>query len=79
MKLFFLNYKFVICPENSVLISFNHIFRNVDNIGFEEQSGLPSIGSRVVRDKDWDWEEQDGNGPGTVVGHKQKGELFLKY
>ena len=26
-----------------------------------------SIGTRVVRGKDWKWEDQDGNGPGTVT------------
>jgi hypothetical protein len=25
------------------------------------------IGDRVVRGPDWKWDEQDGNGPGTVV------------
>jgi hypothetical protein len=49
----------------------------VDTIGFEEQGGLPSIGSRVVRGKDWKWGDQDGNAPGTVVGHKQKGIQLL--
>ncbi|XP_060588647.1 uncharacterized protein LOC132744058 [Ruditapes philippinarum] len=51
--------------------------RNVDTIGFEEQGGLPSIGSRVVRGKDWKWGDQDANGPGTVVGHKQKGIAYI--
>ena len=26
-----------------------------------------SIGTRVVRGKDWKWEDQDGNGIGTVT------------
>lgn len=51
--------------------------RNVDSITFEEQSGLPSIGSRVVRGKDWKWEDQDGGGPGTIVGHKDKGIAYV--
>ncbi|KAL3867394.1 hypothetical protein ACJMK2_044600 [Sinanodonta woodiana] len=30
---------------------------------------LPPLGSRVRRGPDWDKDSQDGNGPGTVVGH----------
>ena len=30
---------------------------------------LPKIGSRVRRGPDWQWRDQDSDGPGTVVGH----------
>lgn len=48
-----------------------------DSIGFEEQGGLPSIGSRVCRGKDWQFGDQGGGGPGTVIGHKQKGIAYV--
>ncbi|XP_052280197.1 uncharacterized protein LOC127877916 isoform X2 [Dreissena polymorpha] len=33
---------------------------------------LPKIGSRVRRGPDWCKNDQDGNGPGTVVGHSEE-------
>ncbi|XP_052282105.1 uncharacterized protein LOC127879368 isoform X2 [Dreissena polymorpha] len=33
---------------------------------------LPKIGSRVRRGPDWRNNDQDGNGPGTVVGHSEE-------
>ncbi|XP_052802209.1 uncharacterized protein LOC128232595 [Mya arenaria] len=39
----------------------------------EEPDGtFPRIGSRVRRGPDWDKEDQDGEGPGTVVGHRKE-------
>ncbi|KAH3725297.1 hypothetical protein DPMN_051131 [Dreissena polymorpha] len=35
---------------------------------------LPKIGSRVRRGPDWRNYDQDGNGPGTVVGHSEEGK-----
>lgn len=51
--------------------------RNIENIGFEEVSGMPSIGSRIRRGKDWKWGNDGNGGPGTVVGHKQKGIAYI--
>ena len=33
----------------------------------EQMAKLMKPGVRVVRGKDWDWYDQDGNGPGTVI------------
>ena len=38
---------------------------------------LPKIGSRVRRGPDWCKNDQDGNGPGTVVGHSEEGKHCL--
>jgi len=32
-------------------------------------SDFPTIGSRVRRGPDWKWQQQDGEGPGTIIGH----------
>jgi len=32
-------------------------------------STMPKIGSRVRRGPDWKWNRQDGEGPGTLIGH----------
>ncbi len=34
-----------------------------------ERPGIPPLGSRVVRGKDWKWGNQDCEGPGTIVTH----------
>ncbi|XP_071117214.1 uncharacterized protein [Haliotis cracherodii] len=34
-----------------------------------ELPGLPHLGSRVARGKDWKWDNQDTEGPGTIVSH----------
>ena len=34
---------------------------------------MPHIGTRVRRGPDWKWKNQDGRGPGTVVGHSEHG------
>lgn len=35
------------------------------------------VGLRVRRGKDWMWGDQDGNGTGTVIGHKSRGKFFF--
>jgi len=32
-------------------------------------SAMPKVGSRVRRGPDWKWNDQDGEGPGTIIGH----------
>ncbi|XP_077977091.1 uncharacterized protein LOC144432699 [Glandiceps talaboti] len=44
-----------------------------------EIEGYPYLGARVRRGKDWKWGLQDGNGPGTVVKHKQGGTLEVEW
>ena len=34
---------------------------------------MPHVGTRVRRGPDWKWKNQDGRGPGTVVGHSERG------
>ena len=34
-----------------------------------DDKDLLPLGARVRRGPDWSWENQDSNGPGTVVGH----------
>jgi len=32
-------------------------------------SAMPKVGSRVRRGPDWKWNDQDGEGPGTIIGN----------
>ncbi len=41
-----------------------HSFYNV-----WEEPDLPPLGSRVIRGPDWQWGNQDTEGPGTVFNH----------
>lgn len=36
-----------------------------------KEESFPPIGSRVRRGPDWDSDNQDNNGPGTIVGHSK--------
>ncbi|XP_052699916.1 uncharacterized protein LOC128177295 [Crassostrea angulata] len=38
----------------------------------EKYLHMPKIGTRVRRGQDWKWKNQDGQGPGTVVGHSKR-------
>jgi hypothetical protein len=46
---------------------------------YEEKTSttLPEIGCRVRRGPDWQFNNQDGNGPGTVIGHDDDGNSLL--
>ncbi|KAL4227211.1 hypothetical protein ACF0H5_012657 [Mactra antiquata] len=44
-----------------------------------EGSNLPKLGSRVRRGPDWEFDDQDASGPGTVVGYCSNGKNFRKY
>ena len=44
----------------------------------ENDERFPAIGSRVRRGPDWSNDDQDGNGPGTIVGH-MKDCMFIVY
>ena len=39
----------------------------MSDISWEEMAKMMKLGVRVVRGKDWQWANQDGNGPGTVI------------
>lgn len=40
-----------------------------------DDSAYPVIGSRVIRGDGWCYGKQDGNGPGTIIGHDVKEKL----
>ncbi|KAJ8304801.1 hypothetical protein KUTeg_018384 [Tegillarca granosa] len=46
---------------------------------YDKYARLLSIGTRVKRGPGWSWGNQDSNGPGTVVAHKDEGELMVKW
>ncbi|XP_067666495.1 uncharacterized protein [Haliotis asinina] len=37
-----------------------------------EEPGLPPLGTRVVRGPDWEWGNQDTEGPGTIYNHAKQ-------
>ena len=45
-----------------------------EHSSMEEMAGLPNIGSRVRRGKDWTYGNEDGEQPGTVIGHYKPGK-----
>ena len=47
--------------------------RQLVQLSVEEKGRLPAIGTRVKRGADWKWGNEDGYGPGTIVGHKDNG------
>lgn len=40
---------------------------------------MPNIGTRVRRGPDWKWQNQDGGGSGTVIGHSRRSKKKDKY
>ena len=42
---------------------------------------MPNIGTRVRRGPDWKWQNQDGGGSGTVIGHsnRSKKDKYKEY
>jgi hypothetical protein len=51
--------------------------KNLDKIKEAQRSEIDEesemeVGLRVRRGKDWMWGDQDGNGTGTVIGHKSR-------
>ncbi|XP_062586119.1 uncharacterized protein LOC134247758 isoform X2 [Saccostrea cucullata] len=46
----------------------------------ERDPRMPPLGSRVKRGRDWMWNNQDSNAPGTVIGHhKEAGWLNVEW
>lgn len=44
------------------------------NDAYEERDPrMPSLGSRVIRGRDWEYPNQDNFGTGTVIGHSKDG------
>lgn len=39
----------------------------------ETNAKLPRLGSRVRRGPDWEYDSHDSEGPGTIVGHVERG------
>ncbi|XP_062569342.1 uncharacterized protein LOC134231394 [Saccostrea cucullata] len=50
----------------------------MDDVHQERDPRMPSLGSRVKRGRDWKWNYQDSNGPGTVIGHLKDGPFLLR-
>lgn len=45
------------------------------NDAYEERDPrMPSLGSRVIRGRDWEYPNQDNFGTGTVIGHSKEGK-----
>lgn len=44
-----------------------------EDIFKERYSNLPCAGTRVRRGRHWHYENQDGYGVGTVIGHSEQG------
>lgn len=45
------------------------------NDAYEERDPrMPSLGSRVIRGRDWEYPNQDNFGTGTVIGHSKDGK-----
>ncbi|XP_070574612.1 uncharacterized protein [Ptychodera flava] len=48
-------------------------------MGNRELEGLPPLGSRIRRGKDWKWKDQDKNGVGTVIEHDKEGWVHVEW
>ncbi|XP_070197060.1 uncharacterized protein [Littorina saxatilis] len=48
---------------------FDSVFEDTDKVNSGER--LP-LGTRVIRGPDWNYGDQDGGGPGTVINHHEK-------
>ncbi|XP_062567099.1 uncharacterized protein LOC134229370 [Saccostrea cucullata] len=73
-----------ICSKKSLYKSWDEIYTELDdemNYIFQERDpGMLPLGSRVKRGRDWEWNNQDNNGPGTVIGHSEKiGLLYVEW
>ncbi|KAK7482638.1 hypothetical protein BaRGS_00026137 [Batillaria attramentaria] len=53
---------------------FDNVFEDKELV---ESGSLPPLGTRVVRGKDWKWNNQDTEGPGTVIQHRKKRDSWL--
>ena len=40
---------------------------------------VPPVGSRVVRGPDWKYDNADGEGPGTVIGHSSGSKVYVEW
>lgn len=45
----------------------------------EKYLHMPKIGTRVRRGRDWKRKNQDGQGPGTVVGHSKRSKKHYNW
>ncbi|XP_062586129.1 uncharacterized protein LOC134247761 [Saccostrea cucullata] len=75
---------FEICSKKTLYNSEDSVKAEVvdemDDVFQERDPRMPPLGSRVKRGRDWKWNYQDSNGPGTVIGHmKEGGWLNVKW
>lgn len=61
------------------ILNEKEVYEDVDGIVFdnfkERYSEMPCAGTRVRRGRHWNYENQDGYGVGTVMGHCKRGVL----
>nr|XP_022332696.1 uncharacterized protein LOC111130207 [Crassostrea virginica] len=61
-----------IIEKKSIYRSLSNIIEEENEKEFQERDlNMPHVGTRVRRGPDWKWKNQDGRGPGTVVGHSE--------
>ncbi|XP_061168820.1 uncharacterized protein LOC133178069 [Saccostrea echinata] len=75
---------FEICSKKSLYSSLEDLrtvlVGEIDDVFQERDPRMPPPGSRVKRGRDWKWNNQDSNGPGTVTGHlKEAGWLNVEW
>ncbi|XP_078314482.1 uncharacterized protein LOC111131493 isoform X2 [Crassostrea virginica] len=62
-----------IIEKKSIYRSLSNIMEEENEKEFQERDlNMPHVGTRVRRGPDWQWKNQDGRGPGTVVGHSER-------
>ncbi|XP_062586128.1 uncharacterized protein LOC134247760 isoform X2 [Saccostrea cucullata] len=74
---------FEICSNKSLYNSREDIKDEIeaenDDIFHERNPHMPPLGSRVKRGPGWIYDNQDNNGPGTVIGHQNDGWLYVEW
>ncbi|XP_062577376.1 uncharacterized protein LOC134239231, partial [Saccostrea cucullata] len=75
---------FEICSKKSLYNSEDsvkaEVVDEIDEVYQERDPRMPPLGSRAKRGRDWKWNNQDSNGPGTVIGHlKEVGWLNVNW
>lgn len=71
--------------QNQIREIFNEeeVYGDIDDIFFdsfeERYLDMPCAGTRVRRGRHWNYENQDGYGVGTVIGHCKRGVAIYLY
>ncbi|XP_065945130.1 uncharacterized protein [Magallana gigas] len=71
---------FEICSKVTLYKSLDEISSEQNDAYEERDPKMPSLGSRVIRGRDWKYSNQDNFGTGTVIGHsKEDGWLNVEW